>query len=52
MRFQLTLISEEKSKTAAVVLSLVEPLLGKGHIVVGQLQKCTGTGCKPKIYEN
>jgi hypothetical protein len=25
------LISEEKSKTAIVMLSLVEPLLGKGH---------------------
>jgi hypothetical protein len=30
-RFQSTLISEKKSKTAAVVFSLVEPLLGKGH---------------------
>jgi hypothetical protein len=30
-RFQSTLISEKKSRTAAVVLSLVEPLLGKGH---------------------
>jgi hypothetical protein len=29
-RFQSALISEEKSKTAAVVF-LVEPLLGKGH---------------------
>jgi hypothetical protein len=30
-RFQSTLLSEEKSKTAAIVLSLVEPLLGKEH---------------------
>jgi hypothetical protein len=29
--FQSTLISEEKSKTAAIVLSLVEPLLHKGY---------------------
>jgi hypothetical protein len=50
--FQLTLISEEKSKAAVVVLPLVEPLLGKGHTVVGQHLKCTSTGYKPKIYEN
>jgi hypothetical protein len=30
-RFQSTLISEEKCKTTAVLLSLGEPLLGKGH---------------------
>jgi hypothetical protein len=29
-RFQSRLISEENSKTAAVLLSLVEPLLGNG----------------------
>lgn len=31
MRFQATLISEEKSKLTDVVLSLLESLLGKGH---------------------